>query len=63
MITVKWAVQEEVFIVPNPSLRKAHGTGALKFMSTLSSRRSLNWTHKRVSSRIPLISWMQKYDL
>ena len=33
MITVAWAVQEEVFIVLNPSLTKAHGTRALKFMS------------------------------
>ena len=33
MITVAWAVQEEVFIVLNPSLTKALGTGALKFMS------------------------------
>ena len=33
MITVTWAVQEEVFIVLNPSLTKAHGTRALKFMS------------------------------
>ena len=34
MITVAWTVQEEVFIVLNPSLTKAHGTGALmsKFM-------------------------------
>ena len=33
MITVVWAVQEEVFIVLNPSLTKAHGTKVLKFMS------------------------------
>ena len=33
MITVAWAVQEEVFIVLNPSLTKARGTRALKFMS------------------------------
>ena len=36
IITVAWAVQEEVFIVLNPSLTKAHGrhgTRALKFMS------------------------------
>ena len=33
MITVAWAVQEEAFIVLNPSLTKAHGTRSLKFMS------------------------------
>ena len=55
MITVAWAVQEEVFIVLNPSLTKAHGTIALKFMSELCSRRSLNWTRKRVNSRIMVI--------
>ena len=33
MISVVWAVQEEVFIVLNSSLTKAHGTRALKFMS------------------------------
>ena len=31
MITVAWAVKEEVFIVLNPSL--THGTRSLKFMS------------------------------
>ena len=33
MITVAWAVQEEVFIVLNPSLTKAHRVRALKVMS------------------------------
>ena len=34
MTTVAWAVQEKVvFIVLSPSLTKAHGTRALKFMS------------------------------
>ena len=33
MITVAWSVQEEVFITLSPSLTKAHGTRALKFMS------------------------------
>ena len=33
MITVVWAVQEEVFIVLNPSLTKAHKTSASKIMS------------------------------
>ena len=33
MITVAWAVQEEVFIVLSPILTKEHGTRALKFMS------------------------------
>ena len=33
MITVAWAVQEEVFIILNPSLTKAHRTRALKIMS------------------------------
>ena len=32
-ITMAWAVQGEVFVVLNPSLTKAHGTKALKFMS------------------------------
>ena len=33
MITVALAVQEEVFIVLNPSLTKSHGIRAFKFMS------------------------------
>ena len=33
MITVAWAVQEEVFIVLNPSLTKAHGTRVPEFTS------------------------------
>ena len=33
IIAVAWAVQEEVFIVLNPSLTEAYGTRALKFMS------------------------------
>ena len=33
MTTVAWEVQEEVFIVLNPSLIKAHRTSALKVMS------------------------------
>ena len=52
-------MQEEVFIVVNPSLTKAHGrhgTRALNLCLTLCSRRSLNWTHKQVSSLIPSIS-------
>ena len=32
MITVAWAVQEELFIVPNPSLTKAHRNSTSKVM-------------------------------
>ena len=33
MITVAWAVQEEVFILLNPGSTKAHRTSASKIMS------------------------------
>ena len=35
MITVTWAVQENVFIIFNSSLGEAHGNRALKIMSRL----------------------------
>ena len=49
-----------MFIVLNPNLTKVHRTRALNLCLNLCSRKSVNWTHKRASSRTPSISWIPK---
>ena len=59
-----WAVQEEVFIISStPVWNEQNGPEHKKLCLNLCSWKSLNSIRSRVSSLIPVMSWMLKIDL